>query len=194
MMLDALRARFRDGRCHHVIVPGVCTGPDAASLRDAVDAAGFTLFDQPDRGRYERNREIEVPSLFDDLRTIAEQVAERGLRAEHAIWRRLRHRDYQLIKDDARDRPLSAAHVEVTLDFSAHATGQAEIVYSDGRDSWVVPQLPGAVAIVEREPWLYRYERYLNAAVGDTVIHRLYLVLSILDPVENIAAPELASR
>lgn len=179
MILDALRAQFRDGPCHHVIVPGVCVGPAAASLREAVDAAGFAPYDQPDRGRYEVNRELAIPALFDDLRAIAEQIVQRPLRAEHAGWRRLRHRDYQLIKDDARDRPLAAAHLEVTLDFSAVATGQAEIVYSDGHASWVVPQLPGAVAVVEREPWLFRYERYLNAAVGDAVVHRLHLALSV---------------
>jgi len=41
-----------------------------------------------------------------------------------------------------------------------------------------VPQVPGAIAIVEREPWLYRYARYLNLGVGDAVVDRLRLSLS----------------
>jgi hypothetical protein len=180
MTLDVLRAQFRDGRCHHVVVPGVVPAATATSLRDAVDAAGFTAYDEPDRGRYEHNRGLAIPVLFDELRAIAAQITQQALCADHADWRRLRHRDYQLMKDDARTRPV-AAHVEVTLDFSARATGQAEIVYSDGRDHWVVPQLPGAVAIVAREPWLFRYERYLNTAVEDAVVHRLHLSLSELD-------------
>jgi hypothetical protein len=181
MTLDVLRAQFRGGRCHHVVVPGVVPDATAASLREAVDAAGFAAYDEPDRGRYEHNDTLAIPPLFDELRAIAEQITERAMRADHAVLRRLRHRDYQLMKDDARTRPVADAHVEIALDFSARATGQAEIVYSDGREHWVVPQLPGAVAIVAREPWLFRYERYLNAAVQDAVVHRLYLALSF-DP------------
>jgi len=179
--LDALRAQFRDGRCHHVVMPGVLAPEAAARLRDEVDSAGFAAFDEPDRGHYEHNGALAVPWLLDELRGLAEQLADAPLRADRADWRRLRHRDYQLIKGDARDRPVTGAYLEVTLDFSERATGQAEVVYSDGRDSWVVPQLPGSVAVVAREPWLFRYQRYLNGAVGDAVVHRLHLALAIVE-------------
>jgi hypothetical protein len=184
MTLDALRAQFASGRCHLIVVPEVLDAAGAASLRDQVDAAGLARYDEPDRGRYERNLALTAPELFDQLRGLGEQLVQRPLRVHHASWRRLRHRDYQLIKDDGRDRPLPGAHVEVTLDFSARATGQAEIVYSDGVASWVVPQLPGAVAVVEREPWLFRYARYLNLAVGEAIVHRLHLALAFVDPLD----------
>lgn len=188
MIDDALRAQFADARCHHVMVPGFLADPAAAPLREQVNAAGFASYDEPDRGRYERNHELAIPALFDDLRAITEKLVQRPLRLDHARWLRLRHRDYQLIKDDARDRPIAATHLEVTLDFSALATGQAEVVYTDGHESWVVPQLPGSLSIVEREPWLFRYARYLNVEVADTVVHRLRLLLSYLEHPRDPAA------
>ena len=178
MSYDEFRAQFADGRCHHVVVAGFLDEPAAAPLRAQVSAAGLARYDEPDRGHYEHNRELAIPPLFDDLRAIAEELVQRPLHLDHACWLRLRHRDYQLIKDDARDRPIADTHLELTLDHSALATGQAELVYTDGQESWVVPQVPGAIAIVEREPWLYRYARYLNLGVGDAVVDRLRLSLS----------------
>ena len=178
MIDDEIRAEFSAARCHHATLGGFLDEPATASLRDQVNAAGFTLYDQPDRGRYEHNHELALPSLFDDVRAVAEQLVQHPLRLDHARWLRLHHRDYQLIKDDARDRPVAAPHLEVTVDFSARATGQAELVYTDGHESWVVPQLPGSVSVVKREPWLYRYARYLNVEVQDAVVHRLRLLLS----------------
>ncbi len=174
---DEMRAQFREDRCHHVLVAGFLTPTTTAELRAQLAAAPFTRFDVPDRGRYEHTRELALPALFGDLQTIAERVTERPLRIEQVRWLRLRHRDYQLIKDDATDRPLTGTHIELTLDVSPVTTGQAELVYTDGHESWVVPQVAGAIAIVEREPWLFRYARYLNLGVGDAVIHRLRLSL-----------------
>lgn len=176
-----MRAQFRDGRCQHVVVAGFLTPPAATDLRAQIDAAPFTSFDVPDRGHYEHTRALAIPTLFDELRAIAEQVTERTLRLDHARWLRFRHRDYQLIKDDAADRPVLGPHIELTLDVSAVTTGQAELIYTDGHESWVVPQVAGAIAIVEREPWLFRYARYLNLHAAGAVIHRLRLSLSTLD-------------
>lgn len=181
MIDDEIRAAFAEGRCHHVVAGGFLAEPAAALLREQVNAATFARYDQPDRGRYEHNHELAITSLFDDLRAVAAELVQRPLRLDHARWLRLRHRDYQLIKDDARDRPITTTHLEVTLDFSALATDQAELVYTDGLESWIVPQLPGTLAIVEREPWLLRYARYLNGSVGDAVVHRLRLSLSYLE-------------
>jgi hypothetical protein len=178
---DEMRAQFREGRCHHVVVAGFLTPTAASELRAQIDAATFTTFDIPDRGHYEHNRELALPALFDELRVIAEQVTEHPLRLAHARWLRLRHRDYQLIKDDAMDRPVPTTHVELTLDISDVTSSQAELVYTDGHESWVVPQVAGAISIVEREPWLFRYARYLNLGIGDAVIHRLRLSLSPLE-------------
>lgn len=178
MIDDPIRAQFAESRCHHVVLAGFLAEPAAAALREQVNGAAFASYDEPDRGRYEHNHELAIPSLFDDLRAVAEELVLCPLRLDHARWLRFRHRDYQLIKDDARDRPVATPHLEITLDFSALATGQAELVYTDGNESWVVPQVPGALSIVEREPWLFRYARYLGASVQDVAVHRLRLLLS----------------
>jgi hypothetical protein len=175
MNLDELRTAFRAERCHYVTVPGVLV--DTTKLREEIDRAPFTIFDEPDRGRYEITDDIAVPAMFDELRGLAEQLVERPLTLHRAVWQRLRHRDYMLIKGDAADR-LAAPHVELTLDLSAAATGGAELVYTDGLESWGVAQEPGSVTIVEREPWLFRYDRYLDIAVGDKLVHRLRLILT----------------
>ena len=174
---DALRAQFRDGRCRHLVLPAVLAEDRAAPLRARLDAAGFAAVYEPDRGRYELNRELVDQPLFDELRALAEQLVERPLRDGPARWLRLRHRDYGLIKGDARDRAVAAEHLELTLDFSASTTEQAEIVYTDGHESWIVPQRPGSLAVVERPGWLFRYERYLNRHVEAAVLHRLRLSL-----------------
>ncbi len=178
--MNELRADFRGERCHHVLVPDVVDDAASASIREEVDAVELTQFAEPTRGHFELEEALVLPALFDELRTLAEEVVERPLRLARARWLRLRHRDYQLIQGD--DRELAAAHVEVILDSSAVATGQADIVYTDGYESWVVPQQPRAAAIVAREPWLCRYQRYLNVALGDAILHRLRLSLSYLDP------------
>jgi hypothetical protein len=175
--LAALRARFRDGRCHHVVMPELVAEPRAAALRAHVDEAGFERFDEPDRGRYEHNPELAVPELFEELRELAELIVERPVQVGPTRWVRLGRGDYALIKADAKARAAERRYVELTLDFSARATGQAEIVYTDGVASWVVVQEPGSVAVVEREPWLYRYDRYLDHRVADGVIYRLRVAL-----------------
>jgi hypothetical protein len=175
--LDVVRGRFRDGRCHHVVLPELVAEDRAAPMRAYVDEAGFAPFYEPDRGRYEINGDLAVPELFEELRELAEQIVEHPLQIGPARWVRLRHRDYALLKGDAKTRASEDKHLEVTLDFSSRATGQAEIVYTDGVEPWAVVQQPGSVAIVERDPWMYRYERYLDHRVADGVIYRLRLAL-----------------
>jgi hypothetical protein len=176
---DALRAQFRAGRCHHVMLAGFIG--DASPLRAQVDAAGWTAFDEPDRGRYEYNRTLVVDDVFAGLCATAEAIAQRRLRVERAVWLRFRHRDYQLSKDDARERPLAARHVELLYDFSPAMLGKGEVTYTDGRESWLVPQVPSLIALVEREPWLYRHVRYLDHTVGDALVYRLRMTLVDLD-------------
>jgi len=151
--------------------------PRAVVMRVQVDEVGFEWFDEPDRGRFEHNRELAAPELFEELRELAELIVERPVQLGPTRWVRLGRGDYALIKADAKARAADRRYVELTLDFSARATGQAEIIYTDGVESWVVGQLPGSVAIVEREPWLYRYERYLDHRVANGVIYRLGVAL-----------------
>lgn len=171
---EATRVQFRAGRCHHALLGFVA---DTAPLRAQLDAAGWTTFDEPDRGRYEHNRSLVIDELFTDLRETAEAIVERRLQVERAVWLRFRHRDYQLTKDDARERPLDARHVELLYDFSRAMLGKGEVIYTDGRESWIVPQVPNVVALVEREAWLYRHARYLDHTIGDALVYRLRLTL-----------------
>jgi hypothetical protein len=67
--------------------------------------------------------------------------------------------------------------VELLYDFSPAMLGTGEVIYTDGHESWFVPQIPGVIALVEREAWLYRHARYLDHAVGDAVVYRLRLTL-----------------
>jgi hypothetical protein len=60
----------------------------------------------------------------------------------------------------------------VSIDFSRW---QAEIVYTNGRDSFIVPQGCNSLALVERDESLYRYQRYLNHRVGQAEVWRLRL-------------------
>lgn len=175
--LEAVRARFREGRCHHVVIPELVAEDRAAPMRAQVDEVGFEPFYEPDRGRYEINDRLAAPELFEELRELVEQIVEHPLEVGPARWLRLRHRDYALLKGDAKTRASEGKHLEVTLDFSSRATEQAELVYTDGVESWGVLPQPGSVAIVERDTWLYRYERYLDHHIADGLIYRLRLAL-----------------
>lgn len=177
MSVDELRTAFRAAALHHVVIPEVLTPPRRAALRAELDGAGFVAFDEPDRGRGEVNRAFVAPALFDELRAVAEAIVERPLGPASPRWLRLRHRDYALMKGDARDRAIVGDHVELTLELSAAATGQGEIVYSDGQAEWVVAPPPGGLAVVARTDGVFRYDRYLSVAVGDAVLHRLRLAL-----------------
>lgn len=177
MSIDALRAMFQATRFRHVLVPGVFPEEAAASLREELGGSELAVFDEPDRGRYEFATEPAVPTLFEDMRGLAQQVLGRPLVVARATWLRLRHRDYLLLKGDAGTR-MSTEHVELTLDFSAEATGSGEMIYTDGYESWPVPQEPGSVTIALREPWVFRYDRYLPHTVGDKLVHRLRLLLT----------------
>jgi hypothetical protein len=122
------------------------------------------------------NRQLVDAPLFERLRQLAELVSGKALTDGAARWLKRAHGDYALIADDNVER-VTAPHVELTLDFSEVTTDQAEVVYSDGNESFVVPQWPRSLALVERTATLYRYERYLNQLVGDGEVFRLRLLL-----------------
>ncbi len=154
----------------------VVAADERAALRAALDAAGWTRSWIADRHRLE-TASLAGPladALVARLAALAGAAAGATLRPRAVRWLRLRHGDYQLTKCDALERP-SAPHVELIADLSAAATGEAEIFYSDGR---VVPQLPGSVAIIERDATMLRWQRYLTARVGDAAVHRLRLTLT----------------
>ncbi len=84
---------------------------------------------------------------------------------------RLRWRSYSLFFDDAQSRIENG--VELTLDLSGAMAGPPAVYQSDATGRVEVPQAPGIVAVVERNPATFRYDRYLPAEVGRAAVLRL---------------------
>jgi hypothetical protein len=141
----------------------------AADLRARISMRPFFI---ADRGRYHQGELVEG-ELFERLRESAERTAGAPLEVASHQWLRLGHGDYQLMRDDSVGR-VEGRHLELILDFSEQATGQAEIFYSDGP---LLAQTPLSLALVERHDSQYRYQRYLNHQVGDAQVFRLRLSL-----------------
>jgi hypothetical protein len=83
---------------------------------------------------------------------------------------RFRRGGYALFEDDKLTRIERG--IELTLDLS-RSGGGPPAVYQRASQRLVVPQLPGLLAVVERTPDVYRYDRYFPAAVGRAEVLRL---------------------
>src|SRR5262249_7939859 len=147
-MLETFRQRFGAERYHHVVAPAIFDSQLAATLRQRLSTEALSLFHFVDRGRYHQNVAYRDEPLLACLTEFAEQVVEARLQLGAAHWLRFGHGDYQLIRGDAIERPLAGRHLELTLDFSAVTTEQAEIVYTNGHDSFIVPQWCNSLALV----------------------------------------------
>lgn len=176
--LQTLRRDYRASRYPHVQIPHAFDENSAAELR-ARAAEGLKPFFVADRGHYAVNARLVDAPFFEDLRMFAERVIEAPLTVGPALWLRFVRGDYQLLRGDEMDRPERSHHIELTLDFSAAETGQAEIVYTAAPESFVLEQWPGSVALVERGDTLSRYDRYLNQLVGEAEVWRLRLALRL---------------
>lgn len=179
-MIADLRAELRAASLPAVIVPDVISAAAAKSLRHRVAAAGLRPYFVADRGRYWFNDDWTEPELFERLRTLAEGVIERSCRPANLRWSRLAHGDYALTKDDAARVMGRPPEVELSLDFSAAPSEDAQIVYSNGQAAFVIPQRPGSLAVIDRTSALYRYERYVTHRIGGGEVFRLRLGLEIL--------------
>ena len=175
-VVETFRTMYRGERFPFAVLPELLLADGAAELRARAETAGLEPFFVADRGRYHANQTLRDEPLFDELRQIAAAVVEAPLVVGAARWLRLERGDYSLIRGDQASRSEPARHLELTLDFSEAPSDQAEIVYSDGAESIVVPQWPGALALVDKPPTLYRYERYLTHQV-QLAIYRLRLIL-----------------
>ena len=124
----------------------------------------FKKFFVANRGRYE----VAEGKNSKELQRFAEALT--GARLKFAWLRvyRFRHGGYSLFYDDAQTR--ITAGVEVTVDLSSAMIGPGA-VYESPRVE--IPQSPGLVAIVERGPSTFRYDRYLPASVGRAQVVRL---------------------
>ena len=139
-----------------IVLPGAC---DPSALR----LPRLKRFYVANRGRYE----VAELRPRKELQAFAEALTGSRLDPVSLRLYRFRHRDYSLFYDDAVTRIERG--VELSLDLSREAAGTPAI-YSTGL---VVPQVPGLLAVVERTPEVFRYDRYLPAAVGRASVLRL---------------------
>ena len=144
---------------HHLILPG------AAEIKK--NFFSFAPFFVANRGRYE----VAKGKNPKELQRFAEALT--GARLKFAWLRayRFRRGGYALTFDDAQTRVL--AGVEVTLDLSNEMIGPPAVYQSPERPRLEIPQAPGLVAIVERGPSTFRYDKYLPASVGRRTVIRL---------------------
>jgi hypothetical protein len=49
----------------------------------------------------------------------------------------------------------------------------------DGMNQFVVPQLPGLVAVIDRRPTVTRYEKRLTSRVGRSKVHRVRIAFPL---------------
>ena len=171
-VLRKLRPAFHAAPLRSLLLPGACH-PDALQLPP------FSKFHLANRGRYEI-AELEDPALGAELHSFAQHAT--GLLLEPAGPLRLfrfRHRGYALFLDDALTRITTG--VELTLDLSRQMCGPPSVYQSGPAQRLEIPQAPGLVAVVERTPAIWRYDRYLPAEVGDAEVLRLRAAFRCVD-------------
>ena len=171
-VLAKLRPAWAANRC--LVLPGACDPAAAPRVK-------LRPFEVANRGRYEL-AEVRSPALAAELRALAEALTGARLDKPRLRLYRFRHRGYSLFYDDALTR--ITAGVEVTLDLSRSMTGPPAVYQggsfgSSGRLE--IPQAPGLVAVVERGPSIFRYDRYLPAAVGRASVLRLRAAFAFAD-------------
>jgi hypothetical protein len=181
-------ARYRE-ELQHARFPGIVL-PDAVSsslrrsLRVRLRRYRWHEFDWPTLGHYAYVEAVLDTALWSELRALAEYMTGRSLRIARSRCMRLRHRDYALKRADEDDQLRRDCLVELHADISSRATGEADVIFEHGERSgaFVVPQLPGLVSVVVRDPSVRRYDRYLTHRTGRALVHRLRLTLLCDDP------------
>jgi hypothetical protein len=173
-----LRAAYRAAPIPSLTSPVAVDAATAAELCARLDAAGTTPFDIADRGRYRVNDTLGIDVLGDELAALAELLTEVPARVVGWRWVRFGRGDYSLVKDDSRTRPPGPL-LEATLDLSTRPAYEAEVVYSDGTASLIVPPVYRLLSVVERPVNQGRYERPpTSRTAGDPEITRLRVWLS----------------
>ncbi|MSP63743.1 MAG: hypothetical protein EXR72_26035 [Myxococcales bacterium] len=174
--LAPLRAWWQGANVPVLILPDGLL-PEAATRLRAEIAPRLSRYEVADRGRWWWDRHSAHAELFERLGALGSLLIGSSLRLVAARWLRFGHGDYALLKGD--DGRTSEPGVELTVDFSEAATGEADVVYlgAGPGDLWAVPQQPGGIVLCDRQRAPYRYERYLTHRVGEAEVHRLRLTL-----------------
>lgn len=179
--LPMLRAELAASPIGAVLVPEALAPVELAPIRARVATADFRDYFIADRGRY-RVSELPVErALLEGLVELAAALTGAYVRPAFARWTRLAHGDYAQPKDDALfwSARGGGRALDLTLDLSASASDEAQLIYSNGAGALVLPQTPGCLALVDRHRPLIRYERYVNHRAGAAEVLRLRLVLDV---------------
>ena len=174
---------FRSATFRSASAPGVVSERTLLAAREAAESVRFEARDLAHLGRYEHAPLLLPPFALDELCGIAASAAGRPVTIRSQTLFRLRAGDYTLTADDesrtsgfAPDEPF----LDLTLDVSPDATGEAEVVFTHGPVScFTVTQRPGELGLAERTIANGRYDRYLTHRVGERVVTRLRLLLSL---------------
>lgn len=177
---EFLRASMAAAELRAVLLPSAVDDAVAAELRARAEAAGWTRYALADRGRFDHDDALQVDPLWDELGGLAASIAGAPVTLARGRWLRQRRGDYSLVKDDSRTRPPGPL-VELALDVSSGASGEAEAVFLDGTASFVMPQIPGVLAVVERSATTVRYLRPPTVrGVGGHDVIRLFLQYKVV--------------
>jgi hypothetical protein len=184
----AMAAAYRASMLPAASAEGVLDAALCSSVAGGVDPLAEVWLAH--HGRYQHGE----PQLPDAVRSSLSRLVQEisGVRlvmARHRVLR-LRHLGYSLQRHDAAwldgatpGRSARAPYpVELTLDLSERACGEAEIVYTHrGRGFFTTPQRPGVISVVERSVTVGRFDRYLTHRVGDAVVTRLIVLFTPAD-------------
>ena len=179
MTTEALRALvvdFRRTTLRSATADGLVSEEALADARRTLASARFDRFDLAHLGAYHQSSHAVPERLSGELAAIAAEAIGRPVALRAHRWMRLGAGDYSLLADDQAwtARPREEGVLDVTVDLSDAATGEAEVVFThDGVAYFTVPQRPGQVGIAERSPTVGRYDRYLTHRVGAAVVVRL---------------------
>lgn len=133
-----------------------------------IPAVTFTRYTLVDRGSYSFADDVPEPS---GIVALASELTARTLRAVSSRLLRLEPGDYLLAHHD----PMHDDHqVEVIVDLSPAAVPAAEVRYRRGRGAvfFVMPSMPGAASIVERDPTTQAYHTYISKLHADALVLR----------------------
>jgi len=156
-----------------VVVPEAVGRELAGAVRGRLERSGIARYELVDRGSYGVVPEVDEPVLLAALTRAASEVTGRALAVTEAraLW--LGAGDYLLAHHDrVPDEPV----VELTLELSSASVPGAEVHYRRrGHVYFRFGSVPGALAIVERDPTVtcnhtYVSRRHAGAAVIRVVV------------------------
>ncbi|NUO48028.1 MAG: hypothetical protein HOV80_04145 [Polyangiaceae bacterium] len=179
MTAEAMRglvADFRRTTLRSATASGLVSEEALDEARRILASTRFERFDLAHRGGYSVSDQAVPERLASELAAIASEAAARPVSLLAHRWMRLIAGDYSLLADDEawEARTSEEGVLDVTVDLSDVATGEAEVVFThDGVAYFTVPQRPGQVGIAERSPTVGRYDRYLTHRVGAATVMRL---------------------